>query len=117
MQDLLDRLSFEVLMVPPLRDRKGDVEMLANHFAARMAYELGRGDIPQFSDQAMAALESHTWPGNVRELKNVVERAVYRSDRMLIEDIVFDPFDVSPGAARSQAAENRVKGSKVLVEV
>ena len=91
-RDLLDRLSFEVLFLPPLRERKEDIPLLANHFAARMAFELGRGEIPQFSNEAIAALERYSWPGNVRELKNLVERAVYRSDGALISDIVFDPF-------------------------
>lgn len=94
-QDLLDRLSFEVLRLPPLRERKGDIPLLANHFAARMAYELGREEIPRFGKDAMAALERHSWPGNVRELKNVVERAVYRSDAPRISEIVFDPFHIS----------------------
>ena len=90
--DLLDRLSFEILFLPPLRERKGDILLLANHFAARMAFELGRTEVPGFADEAMAALERYSWPGNVRELKNVVERAVYRSESALISDIVFDPF-------------------------
>ena len=91
-QDLLDRLSFDVLFLPPLRERKGDILLLANHFAGRMAFELGREEIPQFSDEAIAALENYSWPGNVRELKNLVERAVYRSHSSLITEIVFDPF-------------------------
>ncbi len=91
-QDLLDRLSFEVLFVPPLRERKGDVLLLAAHFASRMAHELGREEIPEFSTGAVDALEAYRWPGNVRELKNVVERAVYRSDTALLSEIVFDPF-------------------------
>jgi psp operon transcriptional activator len=91
-QDLLDRLSFEVLFLPPLRERKEDILLLANHFAARMAFELGREEIPRFSDEATEALEGYSWPGNVRELKNLVERAVYRSDSTEIADIVFDPF-------------------------
>jgi len=90
--DLLDRLSFEVLVLPPLREREGDVMFLANYFAARMAHELGRADVPLFSDRAVADLEGYSWPGNIRELKNVVERAVYRSDSSVIEEIVFDPF-------------------------
>ena len=90
--DLLDRLSFEILFLPPLRERKGDILLLANHFAARMAFELGRTEVPGFAEEAMAALERYSWPGNVRELKNVVERAVYRSGSALISDIVFDPF-------------------------
>jgi psp operon transcriptional activator len=93
--DLLDRLSFEVLRLPALRERIGDILFLANHFAVRMAFELGRGEMPQFSDEAMTALENYSWPGNVRELKNVVERAVYRSDSSLVTEIVFDPFHSS----------------------
>jgi len=100
--DLLDRLSFEVLVVPPLRARRGDVLLLARHFATRMARELERADPPVISDAAAEALERHTWPGNVRELKNVVERAVYRSDAAAISEIEFDPFHssyVAPTAA------------------
>jgi psp operon transcriptional activator len=98
-RDLLDRLSFEVLVVPPLRERAGDVALLTNYFASRMAHELGWSEVPWFSEEAWAALEAHPWPGNVRELKNVVERAVYRSDGPLVSNIVFDPFPWSAGGA------------------
>ena len=95
-QDLLDRLCFEVLNIPPLRERIGDVMLLARHFAARMARELGREPVPFFSPVAQEALLSHAWPGNVRELKNVVERAVYRSPGPEIDQVVFDPFAPVP---------------------
>jgi psp operon transcriptional activator len=95
-RDLLDRLSFEVLYLPPLRERKGDVLVIANHFAGRMALELGWQDVPRFSPGTAAELESYSWPGNIRELKNVVERAVYRSDTPLIKSVVFQPFKASP---------------------
>lgn len=99
--DLLDRLSFEVLVVPPLRERNGDILLLARHFAARMARELERTEPPDFGAEACAALERYAWPGNVRELKNVVERAVYRSDSAVIHEIVFDPFaDAAAGKSR-----------------
>jgi psp operon transcriptional activator len=91
-EDLLDRLSFEVLVVPPLRDRGEDIMLLANYFAGRMAVELEWEEIPHFGSEAVKALESHDWPGNIRELKNVVERAVYRSQSISISEIVFDPF-------------------------
>ena len=107
-QDLLDRLSFEVLIVPPMRERKEDILLLVNHFAGRMAVELGRTEIPQFSPEAVRALEGHPWPGNVRELKNVVERAVYRSDSARITEIVFDPF-FSP--YEQKTSEMETKGS------
>jgi psp operon transcriptional activator len=91
-QDLLDRLSFEVLFLPPLRERREDIMLLARHFASRMAYELAREDIPEFSPDAVKALEEYDWPGNIRELKNLVERAVYRSESTQIKNIIFDPF-------------------------
>jgi psp operon transcriptional activator len=91
-RDLLDRLSFEVLALPPLRERGEDILVLAYHFAAHMAQELGWEELPRFSEDATQALQSYSWPGNVRELKNVVERAVYRSDFPLISHIPFDPF-------------------------
>jgi psp operon transcriptional activator len=92
--DLLDRLAFEVVTLPPLRAREGDVPVLADHFARRMASELGWDGWPGFGAEAMAALDAHDWPGNVRELRNVIERAVYRWDKPdePVNDIVFDPF-------------------------
>jgi len=92
-RDLLDRLSFEVLFLPPLRYRKEDIDLLARHFAARMSLELGWREVPEFSAPASRALHSHSWPGNIRELKNVVERAVYASGGGTIEAVNFDPFD------------------------
>jgi len=92
MRDLLDRLSFEVLYVPPLREREEDIILLAQHYAARMAYELGRAEAPDLGDAAIDALLEHSWRGNVRELKNVVERAVYRTTDDEITKLEFDPF-------------------------
>jgi len=93
--DLLDRLSFEVITLPPLRAREGDIPVLADHFARRMAAELGWEEWPGFAAHVEDALEAHQWPGNVRELRNVVERAVYRWDNweMPIGEVVFDPFE------------------------
>ncbi|MEH0018417.1 MAG: phage shock protein operon transcriptional activator [Desulfobacter sp.] len=91
-QDLLDRLSFEVVYVPPLRYRRSDILLLANHFAGRMAFEMGREQMPELGERAVKALEAYNWPGNVRELKNVVERAVYKSPGPEINRISFDPF-------------------------
>lgn len=92
--DLLDRLSFEVITLPPLRARQGDVPLLAEHFGRRMAVELDWPNWPGFSPRAMAELEVYHWPGNVRELRNVVERAVYRHEdsERAIDEIIFDPF-------------------------
>ncbi|KMS53508.1 ATPase AAA [Novosphingobium barchaimii LL02] len=92
--DLLDRLSFEVITLPPLRAREGDVYELADFYGRRMASELEWDRWPGFSAAAMAALEAYEWPGNVRELRNVVERAVYRwgDENGPVGEVVFDPF-------------------------
>jgi psp operon transcriptional activator len=96
-RDLLDRLSFEVLFLPPLRHRQEDIELLARHFASRMSSELGWRDIPDFTPEAMGTLLKYPWPGNIRELKNVVERAVYASQGGTVESVTFDPFDCPYG--------------------
>jgi len=92
-QDLLDRLSFEVIYMPPLRERKGDVLVLSNHFAGRMAFELGWDEMPTISSKALKSLETYAWPGNIRELKNVIERAVYKSSSAVIKEVSFNPFN------------------------
>jgi psp operon transcriptional activator len=112
-QDLLDRLCFEVLVLPPLRNRGEDIMLLARHFAGRMAYELGIDTDIQFTDQAVRALEGYRWPGNVRELKNVVERAVYRSGSGRIEQISFNPFESPYIAGPDQAESNQVAGAEL----
>lgn len=108
--DLLDRLSFEVITLPPLRVREGDVEVLAEYFGRRMAAELHWEGWPGFAEHVARQLEDHAWPGNVRELRNVVERAVYRWDswREPIGHVQFDPFDspwkpFSPSTRKAQA--------------
>lgn len=104
--DLLDRLAFEVLRVPPLRERHGDAVLLAEHFAARMAVELGRSEPPRLSAPVVKILETYSWPGNVRELKNVVERAVFRAgDAAVVKEVVLDPFAASPSATKAAAPE------------
>jgi psp operon transcriptional activator len=104
-RDLLDRLSFEVLFLPPLRERRGDISLLAYHFSSRMAQELGRDGVPEFSENVLAEMENYTWPGNIRELKNVVERAVYQADGNRISNIDFDPFAL-PSSSHYRQSES-----------
>lgn len=122
-QDLLDRLSFEVLFLPPLRERGEDIILLATYFANKMALECGREPTVRFSEEVQRQLFTYPWPGNVRELKNVVERAVYRSDEQMIETLQFDPFKNPFSAAQVPASEDlsvdlaRFEEAKVDVEV
>jgi psp operon transcriptional activator len=102
--DLLDRLAFDVITLPPLRERREDILPLASHFAVKMSGELGLELFQGFSEAARDELMEYRWPGNVRELKNVVERAVYTSlgNDEAISEINFDPFDSPwrPGGKR-----------------
>ncbi len=109
--DLLDRLSFEVVTLPPLRARRSDIAVLAEFFGRRMAAELGRDEWDGFTDEAMELMRAYRWPGNVRELRNVVERAVYRWERGgAIGEIEFDPFasPYRPGTARPPTSRSSV---------
>ncbi len=91
--DLLDRLAFDVITLPPLRLRPEDIPLLADHFALGMTKELRRPFFPGFTDQAISRMLAHFWPGNVRELKSAVERTVYHSDEgEPIHDLQLDPF-------------------------
>ncbi|MEL7450432.1 MAG: phage shock protein operon transcriptional activator [Pseudomonadota bacterium] len=98
--DLLDRLAFDVVQVPPLRARREDILTLANHFAVAITSELGHSFFPGFSPEAQAELLEYSWPGNVRELKNVVERSVYRSEE---PDEPVSALHLNPFAARYEA--------------
>ena len=94
--DLLDRLAFDVLTLPPLRARRSDIMVLAAAFAGTIAQDLGWQMFPGFSPGAEQKLLDYPWPGNVRELRNVVERAVYRAaaaEKKPISELVFDPFE------------------------
>lgn len=99
--DLLDRLAFEVIALPPLRQRQADILSLAEHFAMQMCRELGRPLFGGFSQQAQQTLLDYRWPGNIRELKNVVERSVFRHDGSdsALTCIVLNPFPAQEKAA------------------
>jgi psp operon transcriptional activator len=105
--DLMDRLAFDVIHVPPLRVRVEDITTLAYHFAVNITSELKRTFFPGFTPAAQAALLAYSWPGNVRELKNAVERSVYRAEDpdKPIDEILFDPF-ATPFAPLEEPADD-----------
>lgn len=96
--DLLDRLAFDVVTLPPLRARREDISLLADYFARRMAVEMEQ-DFPGFAPSAIALLETHSWPGNVRELRNFAQRVTFHAlsaqtrDPIHIDLDDLDPFD------------------------
>lgn len=106
--DLLDRLAFDVITLPPLRARQEDILPLAEHFAMRISREMGRELFAGFDRPVVDQMLKHVWPGNVRELKNAVERAVYRNEHPdePVRELPLDPFESPwrPGR-RSEAGD------------
>lgn len=86
-RDLYYRLNILPLVLPPLRERQGDIVLLAWHFLAKFAQELGK-QVTGFSPEALRLLLAYSWPGNVRELEHVVERAVAMSEETTLNDEV-----------------------------
>ncbi len=119
--DLLDRLAFDVITLPPLRARPGDASLLADHFARHMAIEMAQ-DFPGFAPSAIAAIESHDWPGNVRELRNFAQRLAHRSmieapdEPVMFDPSALDPFE-SPWrpAAGKKAPEARLNTDTMAI--
>jgi len=113
--DLLDRLTFDVVTMPALRDRAEDILPLSNHFAVKFAAECGWSVFPGFSESAVHQLMTHSWPGNVRELRNTVERSLHRhkSENFPIEKIIINPLGApATELSRSSAFESIVSSQK-----
>jgi transcriptional regulator with GAF, ATPase, and Fis domain len=98
-EDLWFRLNVFPMVVPPLRDRPGDIPALAAHFVERKALELKLSQTPELAEGALEALMAYRWPGNVRELENVVERAMilHRGEALRFEGL--DGVVLGAGAA------------------
>ena len=107
-RDLYYRLARFVVTVPSLRERRDDIELLARHFLALFAEEMGIG-APVLSAPALVRLQGHAYPGNVRELKNVIERAVLESRGTEIQPhhlhLASEPAPEATGGSRSSSAK------------
>ena len=99
-EDLYYRLNVFPLHIPPLRERTGDVELLARHFMKKFARQVGNS-LKDFSKEALEALSSYDWPGNIRELENVMERAVYMAvgSELTLKDL---PEKIAGAAGRHE---------------
>jgi two-component system response regulator HydG len=95
-EDLFYRLHVVTIHIPPLRERREDIVLLAEHFTRQAAEAFGVGEV-RLSDRVLRLLEAAPWPGNVRELQHVVERLVALSSGTLIDE---DPFDDGSGTPR-----------------
>ncbi|MDJ0976368.1 MAG: sigma-54 dependent transcriptional regulator [Planctomycetota bacterium] len=97
-RDLYYRISVVPMLIPPLRDRMGDIPLLASHFVGRYADENDK-PVQHIDDNAMTILQAHNWPGNIRELENVIERGV-----ILCRTDTLTPRDLPPEMTRSVSA-------------
>ncbi|MFA1614993.1 phage shock protein operon transcriptional activator [Citrobacter amalonaticus] len=115
--DLLDRLAFDVVQLPPLRERQADIMLMAEHFAIQMCREIRLPLFPGFTAYARETLLNYAWPGNIRELKNVVERSVYRhgTSETPLDEIVIDPF--KRHAPTPPAAETAATGPSLPLDL
>jgi DNA-binding NtrC family response regulator len=86
-QDLLFRLNTVEINLPPLRERLGDIELLAQHYVDLYGKKYNKNDLPpkEISSQALTALTSYSWPGNIRELRHAIERAIILSQTHLLQ--------------------------------
>jgi DNA-binding NtrC family response regulator len=115
--DLFFRINTLPLAVPPLRERKDDIPVLASHFLERFTAELGRGDDPELSSDALEALKAYTWPGNIRELRNVLERALLVQKRSVIgrQDLRF-AFDTDLGPGLDEGVTTLLEMERRCIE-
>ncbi|WP_219218800.1 sigma-54 dependent transcriptional regulator [Variovorax boronicumulans] len=110
-EDLYYRLHVLSITVPPLRERKEDVPILAQHFYRRCMAELSRTRVDGFSRQAIGAMLTHDWPGNVRELFNRVQRALVMTDSRLVS-----PADLELAGEEREAAGVGLDAARTLAE-
>ena len=107
--DLYDRLSFEIIHIPPLRQREGDIVLLARYFLNQFLQEIPSLSNKRLGKSAIDALVKYSFPGNVRELKNIIERAAYRdiTNEITAEDIGLLPDEefAVPGNAFYERVE------------
>jgi transcriptional regulator with GAF, ATPase, and Fis domain len=106
-EDLYYRISAFPIMLPPLRQRKSDILVLADHFLKELGKELGKPNI-QFSRKALDLLYNYPWPGNVRELENVIQRGLVLTDGQFLTERELPIFIQSYGPAETDIKQNSI---------
>lgn len=117
-QDLFYRINVITLELPPLRERPGDIALLARHFLRLQSEKMGK-EVPQLSSQALSLLENYSWPGNIRELENILERALVFTDEAVLQaDVLNVPLAEKSHALSTISHEPVVSlksGEKALI--
>lgn len=107
--ELVEFFSQNVIHVPPLRDRRDDIPLLANYFLQRLRQDLDSGRVADLDEEALEKLTSYQWPGNIRELKNVLERALFVSEEDRIQPADIQLPDEQPPAGTVGLTDRKLK--------
>jgi two-component system NtrC family response regulator len=113
-EDLYFRLAVITLEIPPLREREGDIALIATAFLKRFNQEMKRG-VKKFSPAALEAMNNYPWPGNVRELENKIKRAIIMADDAEIEPYHLQIPEVPEPSHRATLKDARDKLEKEIV--
>lgn len=108
-KDLLDRLSFAVLQMPPLRQRREDIPLLMDHFCSQFVEEMHWSRKPNFSPEVMGEVMEYHWPGNIRQLKNTIERSLFYAKGEDVTSIVWSPFKYADHKITAETAPEMEK--------
>jgi DNA-binding NtrC family response regulator len=117
LHDLYDRLSFEIIEVPPLRQRQGEIPMLARHFLNEFMKEIPSLSGKRLSKSALDVLIKYNFPGNVRELKNIIERAAYRDTTRKCGGLQKTPDQPCPGTGRRKPGQSSKDSGPIVSPV
>jgi DNA-binding NtrC family response regulator len=107
-EDLFFRLNIVSLFIPPLRDRKEDIPLLAEYFLKKYSAKY-RKTLKRISGEAIAKMKTYSWPGNIRELENKIQSAVVMAEE---QQITVNDLDLTPGKSRGQKKLTRIKRFK-----
>lgn len=110
-KDLYDRIAFETLVLPPLRQRREDIPALINHFTSMLAREIPNFEPRRFSAEAVRQMMQYYWPGNIRELKNVVERLLLQPGDEFV-DTADLPLEITAAAPAGKNFNEKVEAFK-----
>lgn len=111
-EDLYYRLNVIPMELPPLRERKGDLQLLTKHFVKKYA-KLNNKPLPEIHEDVYKMMRSYNWRGNVRELENIIERAVLLSDGKIIvvSDLLLNPVSLNTFQAKKKEAADKEKSA------
>ena len=109
MPELMEALGRNIITIPPLRERSEDIPLLAEYFIERLGLEMDDGRSYAITDAAIDKLKGYDWPGNIRELKNVIERALFNSEKDTLDAEDIQLPDEQPTGPAAELTDRKLK--------